>query len=161
MECKATINAQEVDIPKINNGFYYMASPYSNIAPHIEFWRYDQNLEVLAKLTYLGYIVLSPIVHSHPMAHAFVMPKGFEFWKQIDTTFMDHATGLIVLMLDGWKESKGVRSEIKYMEAIGKPVYYLDYYHSELQYLEIDLKDKCEAEKANVFTSNFFHGGSE
>jgi hypothetical protein len=147
MSCKVMLNAQEIDIPKRTDGFYYMASPYSNIAKHIEFWRYDINLEVLGKLTYLGYIVLSPLVHSHPMAHTFVMPKGFEFWKQIDTIFMDHTIGLIVLMIDGWKESKGVQSEIKYMEKLGKPIYYLDYYHNDLQYLEIDLKEECDAEK--------------
>jgi hypothetical protein len=148
MLCKATVNAQEIDIPKINDGFYYMASPYSNAIPHIEVWRYDQNVEVLSKLTKMGYIVVSPIVHSHPMAHRHEMPKDFEYWQRVDRVLMSKASGLIVLMLEDWKNSKGVMAEIEYMEEKGLSVYYLDYYHNELQYYngeEIPIQVKVEA----------------
>ena len=44
-----------------------------------------------------------------------------------DAWFLDHCDRCIVLMLDGWQESKGVKVEIETFTQLGKPVDFLEY----------------------------------
>ena len=72
-----------------------------------------------------GVYVFSPISHTHPIAEAGSLPTGWEFWEAYDNIMLSRCTKLIVLMLDGWKESKGVAAEIKIAEKLGIPIVYI------------------------------------
>jgi len=69
-------------------------------------------------------VVFSPIVHSHPLV-AFSLPTGWDFWERIDRAYLARCDELVVLMLDGWQESTGVRAEIALARDLGKPVRFL------------------------------------
>ncbi len=71
-----------------------------------------------------GFLVFSPISHTHPIAEAGDLPKGWEFWESYDRTFLEWCDRLHVLKLPGWRESIGVAAEIQIAGQLGKPVFY-------------------------------------
>jgi hypothetical protein len=115
--------------------FIYLANPYSIDAPvsteygrNRRIRRYWGALEVLAKLTKDGYVVFSPIVHSHQLHIAFpdLVGDDWEFWERIDRAFISCCAKVIVIKMEGWDRSIGVQAEIKYATEIGKPVEYME-----------------------------------
>lgn len=47
-------------------------------------------------------------------------------WEEVCETYIKPCHSFHILMLDGWKESKGVRSEIKKAEAFKVPTYFIE-----------------------------------
>ena len=72
----------------------------------------------------MRYLCITPIVHSHPLV-AFALPTGWDFWEPIDRAYLARCDEVVVLTLDGWKESTGVRAEIALARELGKPVRFL------------------------------------
>jgi hypothetical protein len=66
-----------------------------------------------------GLMVYSPIAHRHPGALLGLYPIGWEYWKDFDTLILSRCDALFVLMLDGWRESSGVKAEIQIAESRG------------------------------------------
>ena len=89
----------------------YLASPYSHQDPYIRIQRFERVCAWTASLLRKGGIIFSPIAHSHPLVR-YGLPEDFEFWKRFDTTILSRCQELWVLELPGWRESKGVQSEI-------------------------------------------------
>jgi hypothetical protein len=104
----------------------YLAVPYSHEDEKIREERFLKVNKVAARLLKEGLTVFSPISHSHPIAMAENLPTDFDFWVQFDTAFLSHSKKLIVLMLDGWKESKGVIGEIKIAQELNIPIEYIN-----------------------------------
>ena len=71
-----------------------------------------------------GLNVFSPITHSHPL-YDLGMRGDWDFWKRIDVEYLRLSEKIVVLMLPGWLESKGVTAEIKLAKEMGIPVEYL------------------------------------
>lgn len=90
--------------------------------------RFEVACKATAKLMGQGKAVFSPIAHSHPLADhmAHELRTDFDFWMTQDLPILRYAKELNVLMLDGWKESRGVTREIAYAESVGVPVRYID-----------------------------------
>lgn len=87
--------------------------------------RYRAAVRATWALTRQGHIVFSPIVHSHPLAeHG--LPGDWPFWERIDRAFLERADELLVLQLDGWRESVGVGREIAIATELGKPVGFIE-----------------------------------
>jgi hypothetical protein len=108
---------------------YYLASPYHSgkgSDPAVRIQRYEATVQAVGNLMRAGYMVFSPIVHSHAVAELCGLPLGFEFWKQIDEEFIRRCDGVIVLMLDGWEESPGVTAEVTLANKLNKYVIYLE-----------------------------------
>lgn len=95
----------------------YLASPYSNEEPTIQCFRFETAAMAVGMLMRLRKtpMVYSPIVHCHPVAASLELPGHVDFWWEHNKFMLDQATGMAVLKLDGWKESKGVQREIKYV----------------------------------------------
>jgi hypothetical protein len=108
------------------NWVYYFASPYSDPDPLVKETRYLQTIQASSELVKKGFILIEPIAMSHHQAQRFGLPTGYDFWKTRDRKFIEISNGVIVLMLDGWKQSKGVQDEIAYARLMHKPIYYLD-----------------------------------
>ena len=103
----------------------YLASPYSHPDPAVRLQRYEAACRAAATLLHAGPAVYSPIVHSHPLvAHG--LPTDWSFWSRFDQPFLEIADGMVVLMLVGWRDSVGVREELRIAEEIGIPVIYLE-----------------------------------
>lgn len=103
----------------------YLASPYTSDQQNIQHERYHYACRAAAKLMQQGYVVFSPIAHSHGIAR-FIKGHDNDFWMEQDLPFLDYADKVVVLTLPGWQESKGVKHEIAYAKALDIPIEYID-----------------------------------
>lgn len=104
--------------------FFYLATPYSNYPGGREA-AYAQALATTARFFRAGIPVYSPIVATHPAAQrADMVSVTHQDWMELDYPMMDAALAVVVVMLPGWKESKGVQMEIDRCKATGQQVYY-------------------------------------
>lgn len=101
----------------------YLAAPYTHPDPEIVKYRVDKINETAALLMSEGHIVFSPISHSHYIAVDNDLPTGFEFWQEMNHSFIDWCDVVYVLYLEGYAESKGVADEIEYCKKTNTPFY--------------------------------------
>jgi nucleoside 2-deoxyribosyltransferase len=102
----------------------YLARPYSHHDPAVREQRFRAACRAAVALLHAGWVVFSPIAHSHPLAqHG--LPGNWQFWERYDRAFLERCDEVVVLMLDGWEESIGVQAEIRIARELGKPVRYL------------------------------------
>ena len=102
----------------------YLASPYTHPDPAVREQRFEAACRAAAALTRAGHIVFSPVAHSHPIAQ-YGLPTDWGYWERTDRAFLERCDLLVVLMLDGWRESRGVAEEIGLAHGLGLPVRYL------------------------------------
>lgn len=103
----------------------YLASPYTHSDPAVQEARFHAVCRHAAGMMRGGVRVFSPIAHTHPIAvHG--LPGDWDFWKEYDRGFIEMCAEVLVLMLPGWDQSKGVRAEIAIARELGKPVRYVD-----------------------------------
>ena len=106
--------------------FDYLATPYANYDGGLEKAYHDARL-IVVSFAARGKSIYSPIVYWHPVARVSdIDPIDDKIWLPLDMPFMTAAEALIVGMLPGWKQSKGVRAEIAHFEEHGKPISYYD-----------------------------------
>lgn len=104
----------------------YLASPYSHPDPLIMKTRFLLAEQVTAHLIQQGLFVYSPIVHCHAMSERYALPTTFDFWKAYNFDILRHARELVVLHIEGWKESKGVQGEIAFAQQFTLPIMYVN-----------------------------------
>ena len=97
-----------------NDGYVYVASPFTHPNPDVMEWRYFAALKYTQEL--LGQLnwAFTPIGHCYVMAKLYNLGHEHEFWLQYDKIMIDNAAGMHVLCIDGWKQSTGVQWEIEY-----------------------------------------------
>lgn len=103
----------------------YLACPYSHDDPKVREERFKLVNCTAGILMQEGNVVFSPISHTHPIAEAGNLPKGWGFWREQDLPFIAWCDELHVLMLNGWAESNGVTTEILLATATGKKIEYI------------------------------------
>lgn len=102
----------------------YLASPYSHPSPTVREQRFHAVCRMTVALMRRGQVVFAPIVHGHPLVgHG--LPTDWPFWERFDREHLRRCDELVVLTLDGWRESVGVTAEIRIAGELGKPVRYL------------------------------------
>jgi glycosyltransferase involved in cell wall biosynthesis len=105
--------------------FLYLATPYSRYVAGIEA-AYVMACEQQALLVRAGVPVFCPISHTHGAAiHGGIDPLDHTVWMPADEPFMAAASGLIMVMADGWEESYGMKIELETFRAAGKPVVWM------------------------------------
>ena len=112
----------------------YLAIPYTHEDPAVMDYRAEVADHVAALLTRIGYEVYSPISSWHHISKKYSLPTDYEYWKKLNDRMMLNSDRVLVIMLDGWKESKGVQDEIASAERFGIEVKYdvsPDDYNSE------------------------------
>lgn len=94
------------------HGYWYMASPYTK-DPEGPKAAAAKAAQGAAWLMARGVHVFAPIPHSDPIADYMDETLRFshEFWLGLDLPLWYNSCGLIVLMLPGWDESRGVTKE--------------------------------------------------
>ncbi len=108
-----------------DTGFWYLATPYTKF-PAGEHAAFVAAAKEAALLFSNGIFVLSAITHTHPIYRAKPSLGGaWETWAELDRRLIRASTGLIVCMLETWKDSTGIAAEIEFTQSIGKPVVYL------------------------------------
>jgi nucleoside 2-deoxyribosyltransferase len=103
----------------------YLACPYTHPDPIVMQQRFEQVNKVAARLMSEGYIVFSPISHSHPIALAGELTQDLDFWMAQNRAFIEWCDELYVAMIPGYRESKGVWRELQIAAELGKPVAYI------------------------------------
>jgi len=103
----------------------YLASPYSHPECNVRIQRFVDVCRYAATLMAGGELVYSPIAHTHPIADVGELPTDWTYWEKLDTWFIERCDKVVVLMLNGWHESKGIKAEIEIAERLGKPIVYV------------------------------------
>ena len=103
----------------------YICSPYTSSDPAVRHARFEAACRITAELIRQGKTAYSPVVHSHPLCR-YGLPLDWQFWQRHDLAFLTMCSEVVVLKLDGWERSVGVKAEIAAARALGKPVTFLD-----------------------------------
>lgn len=128
----------------------YLASPFSSKFKSLEVSRYNAITKLAARLMHEYEVALiTPITSSYniKLADPDNIDTDFEFWKEIDLTFISRSDEVWVAEMDGWLESVGVREEINFAMNKGITIRVIDMTTlglrditaSELK--ELDIKD--------------------
>lgn len=103
--------------------FTYLAIPYT-VNPQESYAWSLQAVSIYAQNRVPCY---SPIVHMHPVAEKYDLPKDFGFWGLMDKTMIKASGAVHILVPKGWddlvKKSKGVKLETRYGHGLGKLVH--------------------------------------
>lgn len=105
----------------------YLGCPYTHDDPDVREKRFLQVSKFAATLLQKSYLVFSPISHSHQICVEADLPIEFEYWKELDNSFIEWCDIMVVLKLDGWEDSNGLKEEIALAEFMGKEIKYVDY----------------------------------
>lgn len=102
---------------------FYLASPYSHEDPFMREWRYHLAKKAIVFLLSDNLFTISPIVHSHHLGSD--LPMDHLFWANYNRALLERCDGLIVLGMDGWAQSKGVRLELALARRLHKEILWL------------------------------------
>jgi hypothetical protein len=108
-----------------DGGIIYLGAPYSDDDPDVRLRRFQHATIAAARLIERRYVVYSPLTMTHPIDIELAEEGeslGSEYWVAFDEAFMACCCAMIVLQTPGWQQSKGVRYEMDYFTARGRPV---------------------------------------
>lgn len=101
----------------------YLASPYSHDDPRVVEARFRAACMAAAELMLRGYVVFSPIAHSHPVAeHGGIDPTHDFNWLSFDLPLLARCDEVRVLCIPGAVESIGIKAEVTEALRLGIPV---------------------------------------
>lgn len=129
----------------------YLAAPYSHPDPAVRHRRAHQAAAVAADLAASGYCVFSPITHGHQLASYLPheVAQDHEFWMKQCLPILSLADALVILPIDGWRESRGVWLEIEHArrEDLAKPIHVIQGlprpWHARLELLDDEELEAC------------------
>ena len=106
----------------------YVASPYTHPDPLV------REIRMLLVEQYVvrkvknspGEFYYSPIVYAHALGNRYELPKEVNFWHGFNLPSLMIAERIEILMLPGWKESKGVSWEIDEALELNKEIKYVE-----------------------------------
>lgn len=102
---------------------HYLASPYTHKDPLVMRQRFQQVTEMSVELLEQGIFVFSPISYNVPWER-YSLPTDFAFWRDFDLSFLIRMDSIIVLKLDGYEKSIGVREELNFAIEHDIPAFY-------------------------------------
>ena len=106
----------------------YLACPYSHKSKAVRIQRVINADEKAAELMEEGYLVFSPLSHSHPISeHCDVDPQDHNFWLRQDLWVLEICDEVHVLCLKGWESSKGIQRELDEAKKLNKVISYHRY----------------------------------
>ncbi len=93
---------------------WYVATPYSHASAAVREQRALMATAAKATLLDAGVHAYSPIAAHHPASLYMTSSKvdDHAFWMRVCFDMLDRCDGLLVVTMDGWRQSKGVQMEI-------------------------------------------------
>jgi hypothetical protein len=105
-----------------NVTYYYLATVYSKHPGGLDA-AFELAVQTRGLLVKQRIPVFSPIIHSHYVGiRCNIDPYDHSFWLPCEAPIMAHASGLIMLMSEGWTESVGMNAEREAFAALNKPI---------------------------------------
>ena len=103
----------------------YLAAPYTSPDPEVSRDRVEIASIIAASLMREGYTTFSPITHGHNIADHLPakLAASHEFWMHQCLPILANCDWLIIVPLEGWRESKGIAEEIAFAQASRKPIF--------------------------------------
>lgn len=123
---------------------YYLASPYTHSDPKVMQERFEQVCAVAGKLFNLGIMVYSPIAHCHHIALGTKLPADYAFWLKYNRLLLSKCDGLVVVSIEGYEKSAGIRAELAIAHELKIPVYLVYPYDSEAVFKALLDPSSCE-----------------
>lgn len=119
----------------MTNKIIYLAIPYS-FNPQLSF---EIANEITATLMEDGFVVFSPISHTHPLSEKMSSDLQFDhdFWMKQDLTILSRCDYLWVVNIHRYNgitaqqlidDSKGCQTEMKKAQELNIPIFKIDYY---------------------------------
>ena len=100
----------------------YLACPYSHSDEAVRQRRYHLACRTAAKLMKVGVVVFSPLANSVPAIEFGGLELEHHQYMQLDLPILRRCDEVLILALDEWRESFGVRQELCEAISINKPV---------------------------------------
>jgi hypothetical protein len=95
-----------------------------------------------ATLIKRGSVVYSPITMTHPLDLVLSGRSetlGSDYWVRFDEAFMEKCAQMVVLQIDGWDRSSGVRREIERFKEMRKPISFMSEGDIDPSLLELEV----------------------
>lgn len=130
----------------------YLAAPFSDPDPCIQQFRFREVSRCTAFLMHRGLCVFSPVTHSAHLLH-FGCPNTWSFWRKQDEAVLERASELLILTLDGWRNSVGVNAEIAIAQELGIPIHGVIQHGHEFEltdFIDGEIVRRGEAEEGEV-----------
>ena len=101
----------------------YFATPYSHESSEIVEERAQIAIEITRTIikSQKTVIPFTPIAYSHQYNEL----QGINWVRDIDTHFLIHCMAMAVVMIPGWRESKGIQEEINFCRKHDIPIWYV------------------------------------
>lgn len=103
----------------------YIASPYSRIENKELLMRHVAKFSGEYMLTNPGWYAVTGLIHHYASLEVGELGTDYSFWEGWCQTFLKRCDKLIVLMINGWDNSTGVKAEIEFAILHGIPVEYV------------------------------------
>lgn len=101
----------------------YLSIPYTGC----ENLSFSVSCVVLDKLIRAGNVAISTVVCGHAMRlQGRVDKSDYGLWIGYDLKILRDCDALVVVKLDGWNNSAGVKAEMDEARSLGIPIIYLD-----------------------------------
>lgn len=123
---------------------HYLASPYWHALPIVREARAEAAAKAAHWLIEHGHAVYSPIAHRYFVEKATGRPIADDIWLAHGLAMLRHASTLVVLTLDGWRESKGVAIELDEAECEALDILWMDPATYERRRVPPSVEDICD-----------------
>ena len=111
------------DLP---TGLVYLALPYTSNDVYIREDRFLKACHACAHaMNEWKTLIVSAIVHTHPLVVRYPMPVEWEFWAKYDEKLIGTCEELWVLCIPGYTNSVGTNAEIKIAKDKGIRIRYM------------------------------------
>ena len=124
-------------------GYWYISNPYNGTEDQRE-----SRAQIAARVSGLllkrGIHAWSPIVHNHAMMKTFQefsLEERRTLMLDFDFSLLRASRGMIVLEIDGWDKSYGVKAEIELCRQLQLPIKYLSPNQLSSESVDINLRD--------------------
>ncbi len=102
----------------------YLACPHTHSSKSVVLQREKELEEIVIQLLELGFRFYSPISMTGPLTRSGARLSHGE-WMMLDGPFMQKCDVLVVVCLEGWEDSEGIKKEIAYFRQEQKPIYFI------------------------------------
>jgi hypothetical protein len=102
----------------------YIISPYNHPDSRVVAERISLTSKFVAAMIERGFTPVSPSLYGHGLIIEADMVSHWLFWEKFCKSLLEKCNSVIVLQLEGWDRSIGVKAELEHVAMLGLPVRY-------------------------------------